>query len=141
MLFDGCSGLTSIDIPSSVTKFGTATFRGCTSLTSIDIPSSVTSLGSYLFQDCIALTSIDIPSSVTTIYSGVFKGCTALTSIDIPSSVTLFYCQDFDLNSIVFEDVSSTWTVSTGGTHTFTTDAQANADFIKSIRGGILIKE
>ena len=43
--FSGCSGLTSITIPSSVTSLGNECFFACSGLTSITIPSSVTSLG------------------------------------------------------------------------------------------------
>ena len=86
--FSGCTGLTSIDIPSSVTNIGRSAFSGCTGLTSIDIPSSVTSIGSNAFSYCTGLTSITIPSSVTSIGDDAFYGCTGLTSINIPSSVT-----------------------------------------------------
>ena len=51
--FDGCSGLTSITIPSSVTSLGERCFYGCSGLTSITIPSSVTSLGKDCFYGCI----------------------------------------------------------------------------------------
>ena len=50
--FDGCSGLTSITIPSSVTSLGKSCFNGCSGLTSITIPSSVTSLGDCCFYGC-----------------------------------------------------------------------------------------
>ncbi|MGN0035782.1 MAG: leucine-rich repeat domain-containing protein, partial [Bacteroidaceae bacterium] len=60
----------------------------CTGLTSINIPNSVTSLGNYCFADCTGLTSINIPNSVTNIGEGCFSGCTGLTSITIPNSVT-----------------------------------------------------
>ena len=63
--FSGCSGLTSITIPSSVTSFGFRCFYGCSGLTSVTIPSSVTSLGDKCFSYCSALTSVTIPSSVT----------------------------------------------------------------------------
>ncbi|MEG1752267.1 MAG: leucine-rich repeat domain-containing protein, partial [Clostridia bacterium] len=86
--FDGCTSLTSITIPSSVTSIGSWAFSGCTSLTSITIPSSVTSIGRYAFYGCTSLTSITIPSKVTSIGDSAFKGCTSLTSINIPSSVT-----------------------------------------------------
>ena len=86
--FKGCSGLTSITIPSSVTSLGDYCFDGCSGLTSITIPSSVTSLDDYCFSDCSGLTSITIPSSVTSLGDGCFGSCSGLTSITIPSSVT-----------------------------------------------------
>ena len=86
--FKGCSGLTSITIPSSVTSLGASCFEDCSGLTSITIPSSVTSLGMSCFQYCCGLTSITIPSSVTSLGESCFKGCRGLTSITIPSSVT-----------------------------------------------------
>ena len=85
--FSGCSSLTSINIPSSVNSIEPGTFLDCSSLTSINIPSSVTSIGDYAFLGCSALTSINIPSSVNSIGYRAFEGCSALTSINIPSSV------------------------------------------------------
>ena len=86
--FYGCTGLTSIDIPSSVTEIGRSAFSGCTGLTSVVIPSSVTEIGESAFSGCIGLTSIGIPSSVTEIGESAFSGCIGLTSIGIPNSVT-----------------------------------------------------
>ena len=86
--FKGCSGLTSITIPSSVTSLGDHCFECCRGLTSITIPSSVTSLGDGCFSYCTSLTSITIPSSVTSIGDECFQGCSGLPSITIPSSVT-----------------------------------------------------
>ena len=86
--FSGCSGLTSVEIPSSVTSIGDDAFSGCSGLTSVEIPSSVTSIGNYAFEGCSGLTSVEIPSSVTSIGGAAFNGCTGLTSVEIPSSVT-----------------------------------------------------
>ena len=86
--FEGCSGLTSITIPSSVTSLGDGCFQDCSGLTSITIPSSVTSLGDFCFWNCSGLTSITIPSSVTSLGDFCFQGCSGLISITIPSSVT-----------------------------------------------------
>ena len=88
--FKGCGGLTSITIPSSITSLGESCFSGCRGLTSITIPSSVTSLGASCFWDCRGLTSITIPSSVTSLGENCFAYCTSLTSITIPSSVISF---------------------------------------------------
>ena len=56
--FYNCSGLTSIEIPESVTSIGNYAFPNCSSLTSITIPESVTSIGKYAFSGCSSLMSV-----------------------------------------------------------------------------------
>ena len=84
--FDRCTGLTSVTIPNSVTYL--SGFSNCFSLTSVTIPESVTSIGIEAFRYCTSLTSITIPNSVTSIDQRAFNGCYGLTSITIPNSVT-----------------------------------------------------
>ena len=86
--FYGCSSLLSISIPNNVTNIDNNAFRGCTSLTSVTIPNSVTSIGDYAFYGCTGLTSITIPNRVTYIGEYTFKGCTSLTSVTIGESVS-----------------------------------------------------
>ena len=86
--FYGCSSLLSISIPNNVTNIDNNAFRGCTSLTSITIPNSVMSIGDYAFYGCTGLTSITIPNRVTYIGEYTFKGCTSLTSVTIGESVS-----------------------------------------------------
>ncbi len=86
--FSGCSGLTSVTIPDSVTSIGNHAFRDCTELTSITIGNSVTSIGEYAFYSCKRLTSITIPDSVTSIGKGAFSSCDGLTSVTIGNGVT-----------------------------------------------------
>ena len=86
--FSGCSGLTSVIIPSSVTSIGDEAFQYCRGLTSVTIPKGVTSIGKSAFEDCYGLRSVTIPNSVTTIGDYAFYYCYTLTSIKIPSSVT-----------------------------------------------------
>ena len=57
---DGCSSLTSVIIPGSITSIGESAFSSCNSLTSITIPDGVTSIGSYAFSGCNSLTSVYI---------------------------------------------------------------------------------
>ena len=106
--FSGCSGLTSITIPNSVTFIGEGAFKDCTGLTSITIPNSVTSIYNSPFDGCSGLKSVTLHCSeigscfsnhssieeivfgeeVTSIGEGAFNGCTGLTSITIPNNVT-----------------------------------------------------
>jgi hypothetical protein len=79
--FEGCSSLTSITIPESVTEIGEHAFEGCSSLTSITIPESVTVIGESAFAGCSSLTSITIPKRVTVIGGYAFEDCSSLTSV------------------------------------------------------------
>ena len=83
-----CSGLTSVTIPDGVTSIGEGAFSDCDGLTSVTIPDGVTSIGEYAFSRCSGLTSITIPDSVGSIGAWAFSGCSGLTSITIPVSVT-----------------------------------------------------
>ena len=87
--FYGCSGLTSLTLPSGVTSIGNKAFRGCSRLTSLTIPSGVTSIGKRAFYGCSGLTSLTLPSGVTSIGNYAFYGCRGLTSMTIPSGVTV----------------------------------------------------
>ena len=86
--FRGCSGLTSLTLPSGVTEIGESAFQDCSGLTSLTLPSGVTSISNHAFSGCSGLTSLTIPSGVTEIGFGAFDGCKGLTSLTIPSSVT-----------------------------------------------------
>ena len=73
--FQGCSGLASVTLPSSVTYIGGYAFSGCSGLTSVTLPSSVTSIDGRAFSGCSGLTSVTISSSVTSIGRYAFEGC------------------------------------------------------------------
>ena len=111
--FSGCSGLTSIVIPDSVTRIGSSAFSNCVSLTSITIPASVTRIGEEVFYNCRSLTSITIPEGVTNVGKRAFINCISLTSITIPDSVVSIEIDVFEfcssIESIYFQGDITDW--------------------------------
>ncbi len=97
--FSGCSKITSISIPQSITSINISAFSNCTSLASIVVDENNTI---YSSQDGVlynkaktelifaprTITDVVILSSVTSIGNSAFSGCSKLTSITIPDSVT-----------------------------------------------------
>ena len=88
--FSGCTGLTSITIPNSVTSIGSDAFRGCTGLTSITIPNSVTSIGNRAFYDCTGLKTVINFSNLTFSKGSSYNGYVAYYAtkvINAPNAV------------------------------------------------------
>lgn len=71
-----------------VTGIGSHAFYGCTNLTNISIPNTVTHIDDYAFYNCFAITSVVIPENVTTIDTWAFCNCVNLKSITLPESIT-----------------------------------------------------
>ncbi len=97
--FNGCSSLTSMTIPDSITNIGNAAFKDCSGLTNIEIPDGVTNIGDRAFEGCSGLTNIKIPDGVTNIGDRAFEGCSGLTNIKIPDGVT-------NIGNVAFKDCS-----------------------------------
>ena len=94
------SGLTSIEIPASVTSIGYGAFSYCYGLTSITIPESVTSIGEDAFLDCRSLTSLEIPNSVTFIGRKAFGGCVGVDTIIVDEANPVYDSRD-SCNAII----------------------------------------
>ena len=68
-------------IPEGITELQ-GTFIGCTEITRVVLPSTLTRLGDWVFGYCTGLTSITIPKTVTMLNFGVFGGCSSLLTIN-----------------------------------------------------------
>ncbi len=56
------------------------TFSGCTNLTGVEVPASVSSIGANAFSGCISLQTINF-TDIKSVGANAFNGCTGLTSV------------------------------------------------------------
>ena len=88
LAFEGCSGLTSLNLPAGITEIGPYAFYDCSGLTSLNLPAGITSIGDNAFHGCSGLTSLTLPAGITEISECAFTGCRGLTSLTLPAGIT-----------------------------------------------------
>jgi len=79
--FYGCTNLTGVTIPNSVTQIAEMAFLGCTGLSNVTVPNNVASIGALAFAFCPGLTSVTVLSSSPNLGDYAFASCTNLTAI------------------------------------------------------------
>ena len=85
-VFSG-SGVTEVEIPSTVTNIGNQAFYDCTNLTTVTGGTAVKSIGDYAFYNCANLTAVTIGAAVKNIGRYAFGKCTDLENVYVPDSV------------------------------------------------------
>ncbi len=105
--FQECHQLKSIVIPDGVTDLSDNTFAYCENLSSVELPVSITTIGHYAFYDCEALKQINFSENLEYIGEYAFQGCKSLKSIVIPEGVTV-------IRSHTFENCTNLSTVTLG---------------------------
>ena len=130
--FQGCSGLTNVTIPDSVTCIGDWAFCYCSGLTSVTIGNGVTSIGDYAFSHCSeslfdtetvpgvklvdgwavgntgTLSGVPDLTGIRGIGPRAFAGCRGLTSVTIPDGV-------INIGTMAFADCSSLTSITIPG--------------------------
>lgn len=100
--FRGCTGLTSITVPASVTLIGEDAFRGCSGLIGVYITdfeqwckisfnnsnSNPLYNAHHLYLNGVEVKDMVIPSTITAINNYLFCGLSGLANVTIPNSVT-----------------------------------------------------
>ncbi len=85
-IFYGCTSLTELTLPNTVTTIGSSIIAG-TAIQEFTVPTGVTVISSNAFADCTQLVSITLPNNITVIEYYAFLGCASLKQIDIPTSL------------------------------------------------------
>lgn len=131
-VFNNCSEITSVSIPSSIVDIGWETFIGTAFYDdpsnwvdnalyvdncliavkpevageTYEIAEGTRVIGEGAFYKCSSLTSVTIPSSVISIGGSAFADCTSLSSVTIPSSVKYVGSYVFD-GTALYNDASN----------------------------------
>ena len=132
-VFQNCSSLTSVYLPSTLRSLPDYAFYGCSGLKRINsttdgvfnVPSGITSFGRCAFQSCSGMEILSISPDTTSLGSQIFTSCSNLKSINsdtegvvnIPNNITVIGDLFFECRKIVAVYISPN-TTSLSGTFT-----------------------
>lgn len=86
LAFRGCSSLEEINLPTSLSAIGEASFMG-TALKEVVLPNSVTTVEAMAFANNIKLESLTVNEGVTRL-ENIVEGSTHLKELYLPSTIT-----------------------------------------------------
>lgn len=73
--FSGCTGLTEMTVPNTVTYIGEGAFADCENLETLVLKEGLIEIGARAFANCTSLREVIIPRSVEKIDDYAFDGC------------------------------------------------------------------
>lgn len=130
-VFQDCTSLTSVKLPTTATKTGTKVFQN-TGFTTLDLANftMVTSWGTYNFAECKNLTAVTIPQLGANPGKYMFQNCTELNTVTFKDDYARslsdnMFCGCTALKKI---DLSKTTKIATFGTNVFQNSGIAEAD-------------
>lgn len=86
--FRGCSAITSVSLPKTLSIIEAGAFAGCTALQSINTPQPLSEIGDYAFDGCVSLKGFSLDASISILGKGCFRGCRSLNAVIFPTSFT-----------------------------------------------------
>lgn len=140
------SPVQTVVLPATLEAIGYGSFAGCTRLSSITLPSSLTAIGERAFT-ATGLTAINVPATVATVGAGAFAHCAALstaelhcaalgdeafkdaalTTLTVGSELQSIGAEAFAGTSLTSVDLSPATSLTTIGDYAFTSSTLATA--------------
>jgi uncharacterized repeat protein (TIGR02543 family) len=106
--FQYCKKLTSVSIPDSAKTIDGHAFEGCSSLASVSIAgNNLEKIGESVFYNDAALASVNLPDSVTSIGAGAFWNCSSLQQITLPSNLAKIQTLTFAAAALIKIEIPS----------------------------------
>lgn len=106
----GLSGM--LTVPEKVTRIEDYVFDGCTKVTDVNLPSGLLTIGRSSFRNCSELKTVSMPASATFIYTGPttsFLGCNKFKNAiinPVPEGVSLAENSELTLPVKVFNEIN-----------------------------------
>ena len=86
-MFEECTSLKTVTLPSGTTEISNGCFSGCTALESITIPPLVSSFGNLVFWKCSSLKHLYVQNATpATLGSQPFNSCYNPLTIHVPNA-------------------------------------------------------
>ena len=106
--FYNCELLETVLLPSAI-MLGSDVFYGCTALTEIYLPESLSTIGAGIFENCISLQQVFLPDNLEIITPEMFKNCSSLSNIELPEAIKeigdyAFYGCSFE-SIVILDDI------------------------------------
>lgn len=83
--FNGCEGLNSVKMPSSIKRIGYKAFSECKNMKEAALPANLEWLGESAFEWCESIKSVTIPAAIKKLHYGVFMSCSAMENVTFPA--------------------------------------------------------
>lgn len=82
------TNVVSVKLPDTIKEIGVSAFEGCTALTTVNIPAKLTVIAKNTFKGS-GLTELTSVKEITKIGASAFEGCTALTAVKFDNNSKL----------------------------------------------------
>jgi len=119
--FTGCSNLTTVILPQTMSSISDYSFYNCSKLININLSESINSIGQYAFANS-GLTTITIPS-IDSISEGCFTNCVGLTTVNFTDTSTITTYSVY-----IFDNIGANPTITF-----YNTDVQNPTNFITAL--------